>query len=105
MNKAALQPFPAVYRLVTWTERHISARARQSSGKTTVQQLLWFAAYQDACMLLEDTPRHVAQSLQEGMGPYKEPVHLEAWLVGQEDDETLHEQLRQFWHIQKEDER
>lgn len=103
-DKELEQRYASVQRakkFLVWIEQNIPKKYRKDSGKTTLEQALWFAAWQEATLLMEDTHRHLAQAVQMGLGPFKNIFHLAEWLDSYEpqtdDEAALYEDVRDFW--------
>lgn len=93
-------PVEQALALVAWVRQNVPSERRAASGRTPLEQCLWYAAYSDAETLVEETTKHLAQSVMAGIGPYKTIKHLAEWLEGMLDCETLddiHTNMKQFW--------
>lgn len=83
--------------LFRWVEANVPLEARKGSGPSTLEQVCWYVAYQDAQILQEGaTARHLAQAILAGIGPYKTLEHVEEWLQGR-DVEEIRAGMLGFW--------
>lgn len=63
--------------LIAWVEANIPIAKRKGCGKTTLEQVLWFFAYNEANITLESArTKDIAYMLSQGLPPMKTMQHL-----------------------------
>lgn len=72
--------------------------------KSALEAACWYCAYRTVQGFFEETPRHLAQSLQAGdFKPFRTAQHIQTFLDGYDEDSVayLEQDLNEFWEVSR----
>lgn len=93
----------AASELLVWVEQRIPLAKRKGCGKTTLEQVLWFFAYNEADVVLDSSrTKDIAYMLIQGFPPMKTLQHLADAMSNygcddEEDAPDIQAELKEFF--------